>query len=104
MSYSFSYENYKAGLCGKGYTLTDDIPQGNATYDAARKNMGEPLMMFTNEQGQELIDNTTYEWTSLNEINGGKFTSKTNPLTHIFLPAGGVYNPDLLSLGSEGFY
>ena len=77
-SYSFSSDNYNAGKCGLGHTLSGDIPQGNATYDAARKNMGEPWMMFTKDQGQELIDNTTSEWTTVNGVNGRKFTSKAD--------------------------
>ena len=60
-SYAFTQSNYNAGLCGSGHTLNKDIPQGDPTYDAARRNMGEPWMMFTYNQGQELInsDNVT---------------------------------------------
>ena len=88
-SYAFTQSNYNAGLCGSGHTLTGSIPQGNSTYDAARANMREPWMMFTKKQGQELIDNTIYEWTSINEVNGYKLTSKINQSNHIFLPAAG---------------
>ena len=55
------------------------------------KNMGKPWMMFTKEQAQELIDNTTYEWTTINGVNGRKFTSKTDSSKYIFLPAAGVW-------------
>ena len=52
LSYQFSEANYNAGKCGQGHNLTGDIPQGNATYDAARANMREPWMMFTKTQYQ----------------------------------------------------
>ena len=104
-SYSFSESNYNAGKCGSGHTLSGDIPQGNATYDAARKNMGEPWMMFTKDQGQELIDNTTSEWTSINGVNGRKFTSKTDSSKYIFLPSGGFCDyTSLHNAGSNGCY
>ena len=93
-SYNFNSTNYKAGICGSGYTLTGDIPQGNPTYDAARANMGEPWKMFTKEQGQELIDNTTSEWTTINGIKGIKFTPKIDISTYIFIPAAGRWNTD----------
>ena len=35
-------------------------------------------MMFTKDQGQELIDNTTSEWITLNNTNGRKFINKTD--------------------------
>ena len=103
-SYSFSEDNYNAGVCGSGHTLRDgDIPQGNATYDAARANMGSPWKMFTQAQGQELIDGTNSTWTTINGVNGRKFTSKTDSSKYIFLPAGGVWNETNNNwIGSEG--
>ena len=91
-SYSFSQANYNAGVCGSGHNLSGDIPQGNATYDAARANMGSPWKMFTQTQGQELIDGTNSTWTTINGVNGRKFTSKTDSSKYIFLPAGGYWN------------
>ena len=88
-SYSFSENNYKAGICGKGHTLTGNIPQGNATYDAARANLDAPYKMPTNAQGKELVDGTTSEWTSINSVNGRKFISKTDTSKYIFIPAAG---------------
>ena len=49
-------------------------------------------MMFTQNQGQELIDNTNHEWTTINSVNGRKFTSKTDSSKYIFLPVGGYWN------------
>ena len=108
-SYSFSQSNYNAGKCGQGHNLKGDIPQGNATYDAARANMGEPWMMPTKDQYQELIDNTTSEWTSINRgiyiIYGRKFTSKTDISKYIFLPAAGMWeNASISSATNTGQY
>lgn len=46
-------------------------------------------MMFTKDQGQELIDNTTNEWVNIGNKYGRKFTSKTDSSKYIFLPAAG---------------
>ena len=53
--------------------------------------MGSPWKMFTQAQGQELIDGTNSTWTTINGINGRKFTSKTDTSKYIFLPAGGYW-------------
>ena len=45
--------------------------------------------MPTNAQGNELINGTTSEWTSINGINGRKLTSKTDSNKYIFFPAAG---------------
>lgn len=49
--------------------------------------MGEPYMIPTKDQCQELIDNTT----SLFGRGVRKFISKTDSLKYIFLPAGGEW-------------
>ena len=109
-SYSFSQANYKAGVCGSGHNLTTgDVPQGNATYDAATANMSSLHKMPTKDQYQELIAGTNYTWTTINGVNGGKFTSKTDSNMYIFLQAGGfwVENPYglfLYNLGETGDY
>ena len=105
--YSFSEDNYNAGYCGSGYTLTGDIPKGNPTYDSATANMGEPWVMFTKDQGYELIniDNTTSEWISINEVNGYKFTSKSDISKYIFLQAGSVWGDSPISnIGVYGHF
>ena len=104
-SYPFTEENYEAGLCGSGHNLTGDIPQGNATYDAARANMGSPWKMFTKTQGEELINGTNSEWTSINGMNGRKFVSNTDSSKYIFLPAGGYWDyTDLYYDNSDAWY
>ena len=62
--------------------------------DAARANMGGDWRMPTQDELQELVDNTTNEWiTDYNGtgVNGRKFTSKTNG-NSIFIPASGNHS------------
>ena len=72
--------------------------------------MEEPWMMPTDTQGQELIDNTNSEWTTINKIKGCKFTSKVDTSKYIFLSAGGYCkvngfgNPACINKGSWGRY
>ena len=47
--------------------------------------------MPTKDQCQELINGTTSTWTTINSVNGRKFTSKTDISKYIFLPAGGCF-------------
>ena len=104
-SYSFSRDNYNAGLCGSGHTLKGDIPQGNVAYDAATANMGSPWKMPTKEQCQELIDNTTSTWTTINGVNGRAFYNKTNPSKYIFFPTAGMFlDTNYQEVGIRGRY
>jgi len=58
----------------------------------------------TKDQIDELLANTTSEWTTLNDVNGRWFTSKTNS-GKVFLPAAGYRsNGGLNSAGSIGYY
>ena len=60
--------------------------------------------MPTEEQQDELRNNCTYEWMTVNGVNGGKFTNK-NTGCGIFLPAAGYRSvSDLGSVGSDGDY
>ena len=71
-----------------GDNLTELLPED----DAATANWGSNWQMPSQAQCEELynIDNTTTEWTTLNDVNGWKITSKSNG-NSIFLPAAGVY-------------
>ena len=72
--------------------------------DAARANWGGQWVMPTYEEMRELLDNTTNEWTTVNGINGRKFTSKTNG-NSIFLPAAGYRSGSSLGYRTQyGFY
>ena len=82
-----------------------DIPQGDSTYDAATANMGSRWKMPTKDQGQELINETNHIWTTINGVNGRKFTSKTYSTKYILLPAAGDwYELTSRDKGSVGHY
>ena len=57
--------------------------------DAAYVHWGSNWRIPTFSEIEELLTYTTSEWTSLNGVNGRKFTSKINS-NSIFLPASGV--------------
>ena len=57
--------------------------------DAATQIMGGNWRMPTATEFQELYDNTTNEWVTINGVNGRKFTSETDTSKYIFIPASG---------------
>jgi hypothetical protein len=60
--------------------------------------------MPTYDQLEELIAKTTYEWTTINGVNGGKFTAKNGSGNYIFIPAAGFYdNGSLIDVGNGGY-
>ena len=98
-------DNYSDGVCGSGHILTTNISPGDTRYDAATANMGSPWKMFTQAQGDELINGTNHMWTTINGVNGMKFTSKTDSTKYIFLPAAGEFGGTMNASTEEyGFY
>lgn len=72
-------------------------------YDVATVKWGSGWCMPSNAQHEELISNTTSEWTTVNGINGRKFTGSNGGT--IFLPAAGDrWGSDLYLVGSYGYY
>ena len=72
--------------------------------DVAHIKLGGKWRMPTLEEFQELRNNCTSEWTTINGVYGRKFTSKING-NSIFLPAAGFRHYDnLYSAGSDGSY
>ena len=70
-------------------------------YDVAYVKWGGSWVMPSKAQLDELRDNCTYQWTTYNGVNGGKFTSKKNSAS-IFLPAAGDRLEDgLYDVGSN---
>ena len=70
--------------------------------DAAAVNMGGSWRMPTIEEQQELIDECTWTWTTLNGINGCNVEGPNG--NSIFLPAAGyinTFNPGFLFAGSK---
>ena len=72
--------------------------------DAATMNWGSEWCMPTKEQQDELRNNCTREWTTINGVKGCLLTSNINEAT-LFLPAAGyIWNSTVSSGGSCGFY
>lgn len=71
-----SYHNIGSNICG-------------TSYDVAHVKWGGSWRMPSAEQCKELIDNCTYSWSPIANVNGGWLTGKNGG--KIFLPAAGFY-------------
>ena len=111
---SFNWANYKwcngtwntqTKYCiSKSWGTVDNKTVLDPEDDAARVNWGGKWRMPTYTEMLELLDNTTSEWTTVNGVNGSKFTSKTNG-NSIFLPAAGYRDGQgIFGLPRAGFY
>ena len=84
---SYEKEGYTADGCSTYGVELGDI-SGNPEYDVARALWGSEWRVPTFNDLQELLDNCTWEWTTINGKNGYKVTSMKNG-NSIFLPAVG---------------
>ncbi|MBP5189769.1 MAG: hypothetical protein J6X86_08600 [Bacteroidales bacterium] len=85
------------------YGTPDNLTALQAMDDAATQALGNGARTPTKEEWEELINNTTVEWTTMNGVNGRKFTAANG--NTLFLPAAGRRNgSELYSAGSYGFY
>ena len=109
----FSWGNVVGHAMGEGYDFSqsvyDTTPGAeieadlSLEQDAARVYQGEPWRMPSAAEFQELIENCTTVWTTLNGVDGILFTSNVNGAT-LFFPAAGYYNGTSLSYrGMIGF-
>ncbi|MBQ2374643.1 MAG: hypothetical protein II299_06005 [Alistipes sp.] len=87
-------ESKKNKLSGKE---SGDIA-GQEAYDAARALWGGTWRLPTEADFKELVENCTFEWTSIGRRSGLKVTSKANG-NYIFLPASGVFKQSSDSYG-----
>lgn len=112
--YTFDWAGYKwcAGsyfdivkYCTKrDYGIKDDKIVLELDDDAAHVNWGGDWRMPTYEEMKELLDYTTNEPTTLNGVDGIKFTSNVNG-NSIFLPVAGYReNNNLFYSGFKGYY
>lgn len=110
----FSWGNTEGHNEGEGYDFSQEVydetpAAGIATdlsleQDAARANLDEPWRMPTAAEFQELVDNCTSIWTTLNGVAGRLFTSNVNG-NKLFFPAAGFYSgTSLYGRGSSGRY
>ena len=88
----FNWENYKwfYVIIVSKYNETDEKTQLISSDDAARANWGGSWRMPTGAEFHELIKNTDNKWTTINGVNGYKFTNKSDASKYIFLPATGI--------------
>lgn len=73
-------------------------------YDAARENCGEEWRTPTEAEFKELMEQCTWEWTTINDVNGYKVTGTNG--NYIFLPAAGFYgnSKKVRHDGEYGYY
>lgn len=109
----YSWETYK--WCkGTWYTMTkyctdsdygtvDNLTTLTSSDDVATVKWGSKWRMPSMKEMRELVEDCTWEWTSLNEVNGMKVTGPNG--NSIFLPAAGDRDgTDFYGRGSGGLY
>ena len=83
--------------------FTDGLTTLESTDDAATTILGGGARTPTQAEWQELVDNTTSEWTTMNGVYGRKFTASNGK--SIFLPAAGNrFGSELYNDGTYGSY
>ncbi|MBO6254846.1 MAG: hypothetical protein J6O49_14565 [Bacteroidaceae bacterium] len=71
--------------------------------DTAVQVLGGSWHMPTKAQFEELTANTTYEWTTINGVNGRKFTAQNG--NYVFFPAAGFWGDGIhKGVGGGGNY
>ena len=87
--------------------FTDGLTTLQPGDDAASYHIGGGARMPTEDEWQELLDNTTNQWLTSNGVSGRLFTSKKNG-NSLFLPAAGygysIWDGSLVDAGSRGYY
>ena len=83
--------------------FTDNLTTLQTSDDAATANLGGRWCTPTEEQWEELKNNTTITWTTLNGVKGREFTASNG--CSLFLPAAGYREDDnLIDVGNSGHY
>lgn len=99
---------YMYGMGSKTYDSTDTPYAGTedplaTSADTAAQVWGGDWHMPTRAQMEELTANTTYEWTTINGVNGGKFTATNG--NYVFFPVAGYWsNGSQYDVGDYGNY
>ncbi|MBP3763760.1 MAG: hypothetical protein J6I49_07780 [Bacteroidales bacterium] len=85
------------------YGTTDGQTTLQASDDVATAKLGNGARIPTRAEWEELINNTTAEWTTMNGVNGRKFTAANG--NSLFLPAAGYrWDSGLYDAGEYGYY
>ena len=83
--------------------FTDNLTTLLPSDDAATANWGSDWCMPSDDQWEELLENTTNVWTTQNGVNGRLFTGNNG--NSLFLPsAGSRWDSGLYGVGSGGGY
>ena len=82
MKSDYSYSTYKSASKAQDILSSEDV---------ATQEMGGKWRMPTKDEWQELIDNCSWNWTTIKSAPGYLITSKINGKT-IFLPATGYWS------------
>ncbi|MDP0530686.1 hypothetical protein NLB58_02190 [Porphyromonas gingivalis] len=112
---TYNWETYKHCIgapdqlikyCGKsksGYkSFTDKLSILQPSDDAATANWGEEWRMPIEDEWDELRENTSSIWTTLNGVKGMLFTARNG--NTLFLPAAGNREGNTLRCDDEGLY
>ena len=101
--FAWGETNTKSTYSLDTYTYTDNKPVLDLADDAANANWGGSWRMPTDAEWQELRDNCTWTWTTLNGINGVEVKGSNG--NAIFLPAAGFRSSnDVFYTGHYGCY
>ncbi|OWP33158.1 hypothetical protein CBG55_02870 [Prevotella intermedia] len=103
---SYDWDTYKYGTDRTNlekYNVKDGKTVLDPEDDAAIVNLGEGWRMPTPAEIKELVDNCTWEWTTVNNVKGYKVTAKNG--NSIFLPAAGMmFTKNPYYGGQYGYY
>ncbi|MBP3762555.1 MAG: DUF1566 domain-containing protein [Bacteroidales bacterium] len=85
------------------YGTTDGLTTLQAVDDVTTQKLGNGARIPTADEWRELFNNTTAEWTTMNGVNGRKFTAANG--NSLFLPAAGSrWDSELYGAGEYGDY
>ncbi len=85
------------------YGIADNLTTLEAIDDVATQSLGNGARIPTKAEWEELMDYTTAEWTTVNNVKGRRFTAANGK--SIFLPAAGYHSgSELIFDGSYGYY
>ncbi len=94
--YDWSTYTHCDGSMSTCHNIGSDI--AGTQYDVAYMKWGESWVMPSHDQQMELLNNCTSEWTTLNGVNGRKFTGSNGG--SIFLPAAGLLSGGELNIAT----
>ena len=103
-----NYYQYGKGAAQYAETYGGSIYSGvenplATSADTAAQVWGSSWHMPTQTQFEELTANTTYEWTTIGGVSGGKFTAQNG--NYVFFPAAGRWHDGRQGdVGNGGYY